>query len=272
MTMRQSIPSRRMPALFIGHGSPLNAVEKNPFTESWACLGRCIGKARGVLVISAHWLTDGTEVTAMEQPRTVHDFSQQFPQLMDFRYRASGSTILAGRVRELLAPVPVKYSQNWGLDQGAWTVLNHFYPQADVPVVQLSIDIRQPPAWHYELGKKLQRLRSEGILIIGSGNLVYNPVMADYLREEFAYRWAEDFQERVAGLILSGRDEALLDIEALGDDHGLAVPSPDHYLPLLYSLATRNRDDDAVEFITPQCVYGSVSMMSMALWPSANPD
>ncbi|MDK2776862.1 MAG: 4,5-DOPA dioxygenase extradiol [Pseudomonadota bacterium] len=269
--MRRSIPARRLPALFIGHGSPLNAVEKNVYTDSWSCLGGGIGKPRGILVISAHWLTDGIEVTAMEQPRTLHDFHEQFPQLMDFRYPAPGSSQLAARVQELLTGENVRYSQSWGFDQGVWSVLNHLYPAADVPVVQMSIHVRQSLAWHYATGQKLRALRDEGYLLIGSGNLVYNPIMADYQHEKFAYDWALNFQKKVATHILNGNDEALLDLAALGKESGLAVPANDHFLPLIYTLATRDVDDDAVEFITPDCIYGSVSMLSLALWPSADP-
>lgn len=269
--MRRSIPARRLPALFIGHGSPLNAVEKNIYTESWSCIGSGIGKPRGILIISAHWLTDGVEVTAMEKPRTLHDFNQQFPQLMGFRYPAPGSSQLAARVRELLDGEEVRYSQNWGFDQGVWPVLCHLYPDADVPVVQMSINIRKPASWHYQAGKKLHALRNEGYLIIGSGNLVYNPIMADYQREHFAYDWAVNFQNKVAARIQNGQDETLLDLTAIGNESGLAVPTQEHFLPLLYTLATRDNDDDAVEFITPACIFGSISMMSLALWPSADP-
>lgn len=270
--MRRSIPSRRLPVVFVGHGAPVNAIEKNPFTDSWSCIGASIGKPRAVLVISAHWLTEGIQVTAMENPKMVHDIYPQAPQLMDFRYDAPGSSILAARISDLLKPSAVTYSVDWGLDQGAWSVLSHFYPNADVPVVQLSIDISKPLRWHYKTAKKLQALRNEGVLIIGSGNVVYNPVVADHQRQDFAYDWADSFQQKVMDLIISGKEEQLLDLSLFGREGSLSVPMPDHYLPLIYALAMRDKQDDAVEFITPTCINGSISMMSMALWPSANPN
>ena len=268
--MRNSIPALRLPALFIGHGLANNALADNQFTHSWSCIGSGIGKPRGILVISAHWLTPGkVEVTAMEQPKTIMD--EALPELEGFSYPAAGSSELAGRVRELLFLSNVDYSAEWGLDQGSWTVLNHLYPDADVPVVQLSLDVTKSPEWHYRQGEKLKALRSEGYLIIGSGNIVHNPVMADYDSEELGYLWAKKFQHTVAEAIRDADHGVLMHPETLSKETPLAIPSMEHYLPLLYVLASRDLQDDAVEFVTPECIYGSLSMMSVALWPSAKP-
>ncbi|WP_207950621.1 4,5-DOPA dioxygenase extradiol [Marinobacter sp. JSM 1782161] len=264
-------PKTRMPVLFLGHGSPMNAIERNEFSRSWSDLGRCIGKPRAVLMVSAHWQTRGTAVTANPEPRTIHDFGA-FPQaLFDARYPAPGDAELVAQVRDCLAPMAVAEDSKWGLDHGAWSVLCHLYPEADVPVVQLSMDVGLSPAGHYELGQRLLPLRDKGVLIIGSGNVVHNlPAMKWNLPDE-GFDWAQRFQDFVQKTIAAGQDRLLVDYPSLGTDADRSIPTSDHYLPLLYALGARDAADDAVEFVTPKCVYGSLSMMSVALWPSARP-
>lgn len=269
--MTTTAPSTRMPALFIGHGTPMNALERNEFSESWTALGKCIGKPKAILMVSAHWMTRGVAVTAMAKPRTIHDFGAFPKALFDKRYNAPGDPQVAQRIAELLSPLPVTLDQNWGLDHGAWSVLVHLYPEADVPVLQLSMEGSKPPSFHYELGARLQALRDEGILIVGSGNVVHNLSMINFGQATSGFDWAVRFQERVKKIIASGEDRALTDFQNMGPDADRSIPGADHFLPLLYVLGARDLQDDAVEFITPQCVFGSLSMMSIALWPSARP-
>jgi len=258
----------RMPAVFLGHGSPMNALEDNPFTRAWATLGLRVGKPRAILVVSAHWLTRGIGVTATEVPETIHDFGA-FPQaLFDVRYPAPGSPALAARVRELLAPLNVTLDHQWGFDHGTWSVLVHAYPDAHVPVVQLSIDMTKPHLYHHEVGRLLQPLRDEGVLIVGTGNVVHNLPRMDWGRVNIAYDWAERFQDFVTGAVTADTPQALIDYAAQGSDAALSIPSADHYLPLLYVLGAR-RADDGVRFVTPQIVHGSISMLSVVLEPSA---
>ncbi|MEQ7922199.1 4,5-DOPA dioxygenase extradiol [Xanthomonas sp. WHRI 1810A] len=269
--MTTSAPSTRMPALFIGHGTPMNALERNEFSDSWTALGKCIGKPKAILMISAHWMTRGVAVTAMATPRTIHDFGA-FPQaLFDKRYNAPGAPAVAQRIATLLAPMEVTLDQKWGFDHGTWSVLVHLYPDADVPVLQLSMESSQPPAFHYELGARLQQLRDEGVLIVGSGNVVHNLSMINFGMSDSGFDWAVRFQERVRKIIASGDDRSLTQFPDMGPDASRAIPTSDHFLPLLYVLGARDLKDDAVEFITPSCVFGSLSMMSIALWPSARP-
>lgn len=269
--MKTTAPSTRMPALFVGHGTPMNALENNEFTSSWAKLGECIGKPKAILVVSAHWQTRGAAVTAMSRPRTIHDFGA-FPQaLFDVRYPAPGDAALAERIARLLAPLPVQLDEQWGLDHGTWSILVHMYPKADVPVLQLSMDLNQPPAYHYEMGEHLRQLRDEGVLIVGTGNVVHNLGMLSFGHIDSGFDWAERFQQRCLDIVASGNDRDLIHFSTLGADAHRAIPSSDHFLPLLYVLGARDHQDDAVEFITPKCVLGSLSMMSIALWPSAQP-
>ncbi|MBE7375703.1 4,5-DOPA dioxygenase extradiol [Pseudomonas sp. AL-54] len=260
-----------MPALFIGHGTPMNALEQNVFTQSWAALGHCIGKPKAILVVSAHWQTRGVAVTAMQRPETINDFGAFPKALFDKTYPAPGSPELAQRIARLLQPLSVAQDHSWGLDHGAWSILVHLYPQADVPVVQLSMDATQSPSFHYELGQRLQPLRDEGVLIVGTGNVVHNLGRLDWGMPENGYDWAERFQARVQEIVTAGQDWALTNFAQMGADAQRSIPSADHFLPLLYVLGSRDREDDALEFVTPQCVFGSLSMMSIALWPSREP-
>ena len=254
----------RMPALFIGHGSPMNALEFNPFTRMWARVGASLPRPKAILMVSAHWCTRGLAVTAMDAPRTIHDFGG-FPQaLFDVRYPAPGSPALAARVGELLAPRVVGQDARWGLDHGAWSVLIHAFPRAEIPVVQLSIDATQPHAGHHEIGRLLQPLRDEGVLIVGSGNVVHNLPAMDWGDPSTVYDWAQRFQDRVRDAIAADDPAPLIAFDAQGPDAQRSIPSAEHYLPLLYVLGAR-RAGDVVRFETPQVTYGSLSMLSVVI-------
>ncbi|HXZ54982.1 MAG TPA: 4,5-DOPA dioxygenase extradiol [Burkholderiales bacterium] len=249
----------RMPVVFFGHGSPMNTLDSNPYTEAWRRLGEAIPAPKGILCVSAHWYTEGTAVTAMIRPRTIHDF-YGFPQaLFDVRYPAPGAPALASRVRELLAPLDVALDQSWGLDHGTWSVLKHAYPEADVPVVQLSIDGTQPARFHYETGRRLASLREEGVLIAGSGNVVHNLRLMRPGAQ--AFDWARRFNERIRAALASRDHDALVDFAKLGDDARLSVPTPEHYLPLLY-IAALQREDESMSFPVDGYDLGSVSMLT----------
>jgi len=255
----------RLPAIFFGHGNPMNALESNAYTEGWARVGRTMPRPRAVLAVSAHWYVPGTLVTVMPRPRTIHDFGG-FPRpLHEFRYDAPGSPELAARVQALLAPLPVALDREWGLDHGTWSVLAHVFPEADVPVVQLSMDETRPAAFHYEIGRRLQALRDEGVLVIGSGNLVHNLHAYAWGRHPAEpFDWAVRFEQRVRELILAADHRPLVEYESLGKDALLAAPTPDHYLPLLYVLGARHSADVA-SFPVEGIDGGSVSMMTVAL-------
>jgi 4,5-DOPA dioxygenase extradiol len=255
----------RMPAIFFGHGNPMNAIESNAYTESWVRIGRSLPRPQAVLCVSAHWYAPGTAVTAMAKPRTIHDFGG-FPRpLHEVQYPAPGSPELAARVQDVLAPLAVAADTQWGLDHGTWSVLCHVFPDATVPVVQLSIDETQPASFHYELGRRLVVLREEGVLVIGSGNLVHNLHAYAWGRHPAEpFDWAVRFEARARELITAGDDAPLVDYESLGRDALLAAPTPDHYLPLLYVLGARHPKDVA-SFPVEGIDGGSVSMMSVAL-------
>jgi len=252
-----------MPALFIGHGNPLNAVQRNPYTEAWERLGASLPRPRAILAISAHWYVPETAVTASTEPPTIHDFGGFPLELYQVRYPAPGSPELASRVANLLAPLPVSLDQQWGLDHGTWSVLCHLYPAADIPVVQLSIDETQAPGFHYEAGRHLAALRDEGILIVGSGNIVHNLHAYAWGRHTGEpFDWAVRFERTARELLINGDERPLVDYERLGADAMLAVPTPEHYLPLLYVLGTR-RDADQVTFPVEGVDGGSISMLSV---------
>jgi len=253
----------RLPALFLGHGSPMNALQTNAWTRGWAALGAALPRPRAVLAISAHWYIERTAVTAMAEPRTIHDFGGFPPELFAMRYPAAGDPALAARVQSLLAPLPVSADHDWGLDHGTWSVLCHLFPRADVPVVQLSIDETQPPAFHYELGARLQPLRQEGILLLGSGDVVHNLQRYAWGRHpQEPYDWALRFEARVRQGLMSGEHAPLVDYARLGRDAMLAVPTPEHYLPLLYVLGA-SLPGEPVSFPVEGINGGSVSMLSV---------
>ena len=254
----------RMPAIFFGHGNPMNALERNDYTEGWARIGRTMPRPKAVLCVSAHWYPPATLVTAMARPRTIHDFGG-FPRaLFEVAYPAPGSPELAARVQSLLAPTPVGLDARWGLDHGTWSVLVHVFPEADVPVIQLAIDETQPAPFHYEVGRRLRPLRDEGVLVMGSGNLVHNlHAYAWGRRPAEPFDWALRFESRARELILARDHQPLVGYEGLGADAMLAAPTPDHYLPLLYVLGAA-RDEDVVTFPVEGIDGGSVSMLSIA--------
>ncbi len=254
-----------MPTIFVGHGNPMNAVSKNAYTDGWQAIGKSIPRPRAVLAVSAHWYIPGCGVTANAAPPTIHDFGGFPHELYEVNYPAPGSPELARRVKDLLSPVPVGLDESWGIDHGTWSVLTHVFPQADIPVVQLAIDERQPPSFHHELGKRLAPLREEGVLVVGSGNLVHNLHSYAWGRDGVnAYDWAVRFEERVRELLLAGDDAPLVAYEGLGRDAMLSVPTPDHYLPLLYVLGLR-RKDDPISFPVEGVDGGSVSMLSVRI-------
>jgi 4,5-DOPA dioxygenase extradiol len=251
----------RLPTIFFGHGNPLNALQQNAYTQGWAAIGQTLEKPKAVVCISAHWYLPGTAVTAMQHPRTIHDFGGFPRELYEIQYPAPGSPDLAKRVQELLAPTSVALDHTWGLDHGTWSVLCHVFPQADVPVVQLSIDETKAPDFHYESGKRLGRLRDEGVLVIGSGNLVHNLHTYAWGRHHVEpFDWAVRFEQRARELLMSSNSAPLIDYESLGRDGLLSVPTPDHYLPLLYVLGARQFDDD-IAFPVEGFDGGSVSML-----------
>jgi 4,5-DOPA dioxygenase extradiol len=251
-----------MPVLFVGHGSPMNAIEDNEFSRAWAIVGKTLPKPRAVLCISAHWETTGTRVTAMPQPATLYDF-QGFPsQLYEIRYPAPGAPELARSIKKSIADTVIHLDFSWGFDHGAWTVLRRMFPDADIPVLQISLDFDQPPAFHYDLGRKLKYLRTQGVLIIGSGNMVHN--LRAMVWEDSAFDWALDFDAKLAELILAGDHQALISYETLGEHAQLAIPTNEHFLPLLYVLAVRE-SSDAHDFFCDKVTFGSVSMRSLKL-------
>jgi 4,5-DOPA dioxygenase extradiol len=255
----------RMPAIFFGHGNPMNAIQSNAWTEGWRAIGESIGKPRAILVVSAHWYIADTAVTAALEPRTIHDFGGFPKELYQCRYPAPGDPPLAERVAGLLAPTPVRLADDWGLDHGTWSVLYHAYPDADVPVVQLSIDESLPAVAHYELAARLQPLREEGILIAGSGNIVHNLHAYGWGRHvPEPYEWASAFERRARGLLLAGDHAPLIEYETLGREAAMSIPTPEHYLPLLYVLA-QGQDDEPVTFPVEGVDGGSVSMLTVRI-------
>ena len=251
----------RMPAVFFGHGSPMNALEKNRYTDAWRKIGASMPKPKAILCVSAHWYIRGTAVTAMPQPRTIHDFGGFPRELFAVRYPASGSPELAERVRDLLAPVPVQLDQTWGLDHGAWSVLVHAFPDADVPVVQLSIDAGKPAHWHYALAGRLAPLRSEGVLIVGSGNVVHNLGTINWGDDAPAFDWAARFNDKLRAHLEAREHEPLIEFETFGEDGRLSISTPEHYLPLLYVIA-QQQQDEAILFPVDGIELGSIGMLT----------
>jgi len=254
-----------MPAIFFGHGNPMNALSRNVYTDGWVSIGKSIPRPNAVLAVSAHWCIPACAVTANLAPRTIHDFGGFPRELYQVEYPAPGSPELARRVKDLLVPVSVGLDESWGLDHGTWSVLRHVLPGADIPVVQLSIDERRPPSLHYEIGKRLAPLREEGVLVIGSGNVVHN--LHSYAwgsRGVHPFDWAVRFEKHARELLLKGDDAPLIDYEKLGRDAMLCVPTPDHYLPLLYVLGLR-KENEQISFPVQGVDGGSVSMLAVQI-------
>jgi len=258
-----TVPTRQ-PALFVSHGSPTNALEANAFTSGWRALGERLPRPRAILSVSAHWYTRGTFVTGNALPPTIHDFGGFAKELYQVRYPAPGEPALAARVANLLEPLAVEVVEDWGLDHGTWSVLVHTHPQADVPVVQLSIDARQPASFHLELGRRLAPLRDEGVLLLGSGGIVHNLARVVWEHAAATPSWADEFDSWVRARIEAGDDPALTEPAAAGPSAALSVPTPEHYLPLLYVLGARS-PADRVSFPVVGFDLGSLSMTSVLL-------
>lgn len=258
--------SDTMPSFFLGHGSPMNAIEENEFVDGIRDLTKQIPKPQAILCISAHWVTDGTFVTAMEKPPTIHDFGGFPKALFDVQYPAPGSPELAKLVQSVVKTQNVKFDYEWGLDHGAWSVIKHIYPQADVPIVQLSMDYKSSPEQHFQLAKELAPLRNKGILIIASGNIVHNLRMVawDRLNEVYGFDWALDVNQKVKDWISKEDYQSLIQIRNHGKEFEWAIPTAEHYLPLLYTLGTK-LNSDTVSFFNDKPVAGALTMTSVRL-------
>jgi 4,5-DOPA dioxygenase extradiol len=259
--------TERMPVLFLGHGSPMNAIEENEFVDGFRNTARTLPKPTAIICISAHWFTNGTKVTAMEMPQTIHDFGG-FPQaLFDVQYPAKGNPELAEQTKLLLDPTLVELDEKWGLDHGAWSVLRHLYPNADIPVIQLSIDYIKPPQYHFELAQKLSKLRDKGILIIGSGNIVHNLRLVDFHnfhRDDYGFDWAIEARSKFNGYLLDGDFQALIDYQKESTAIQLAIPTPEHYLPLIYALGLKQKNEE-LSLFNDKMIGGSLSMTSVKI-------
>jgi len=259
--------SDKMPVLFLGHGSPMNAIEENEFVAGFRKIGKEIEKPNAILCISAHWETRGTYVTAMDMPKTIHDFGG-FPQaLREVQYPAPGSPELAKETQKLITKTDLHLDEHWGLDHGAWSVIKHMYPDANIPVIQMSLDRNKPPQYHYELAKEMARLRRKGVLIVGSGNMVHNlrKVAWDKMNETgYAFDWAKEATQKMKKYIQEDNHQALIDYRLQGKAFQLSIPTPEHYLPLLYTLALKENKDE-VQLFNDQSIAGSISMTSVKL-------
>ena len=260
--MNTPLPTR-MPVIFFGHGSPMNTLASNRYTDAWRALGAAVPAPKAILAISAHWYTRGTAVTAMQKPQTIHDFGGFPKALFDIQYPALGDPGLAVRVRDLLAPMQVGMDLSWGLDHGTWSVLAHAYPNAEIPVVQLSMDATKPARFHYELARSLVLLRAEGVLVIGSGNVVHNLMLMQRHDGAPVYPWAKRFNEYVRAALAADEHEALIEFERAGEDARLSVPTPEHYLPLLY-IAALQGEGETMAVVVDGYEGGSLGMLSVA--------
>ncbi len=258
--------SPKMPVLFLGHGSPMNAIEENEFVRGFRKISSEIEKPSALLCISAHWETRGTKITAMEKPQTIHDFGGFPRELFEVQYPAPGSPQLAKETKELIQTTDVHLDDKWGLDHGAWSVIKHMYPEANVPVIQLSLDYTRGPKFHYELAQELSKLREKGVLIVGSGNMVHNLRMVAWnkLNEAYAFDWAQEASQKMNNYILDGNHKALINYQQQGRAFELSIPTPEHYLPLLYSLALQDKQDD-IHLFNDQPIAGSLSMTSVKI-------
>jgi len=259
--------TEKMPVLFLGHGSPMNAIEDNEFVRGWRDLGKTLPKPGAVLCISAHWETKGTFVTAMEEPQTIHDFGG-FPRaLFDVQYPAPGSPGLAMMTKNMIKQSEVSMDDKWGLDHGCWSVIKHLYPEADIPVIQLSLDYYKSPRYHYDLAKELAPLRKKGVLIVGSGNIVHNLGMVAWDKmntDNYGYDWAVEAKEKMKKFIIEGDHKSLIDYKSQGQAFTLSVPTPEHFLPLLYALALKEENEE-LSFLNDKTVAGSLAMTSVKI-------
>lgn len=259
--------TEQMPVLFLGHGSPMNAIEDNVFVQGFKTLANTLPKPNSILCISAHWYTNGTYITAMQKPRTIHDFGG-FPQeLYQVQYPANGNPLLAKETKELIHKTTIEPDEKWGLDHGAWSVIKHLFPKADIPVIQLSIDYTKSAQYHFELAQELSSLRNKGVLIIGSGNIIHNLGLVDFQnfdKDNYGYDWAIEARETINKHILDYNFKELIKYEKLGSPAKLAIPTPDHYLPLLYSLALKGKNEKIILF-NDKLLGGSLSMTSLKI-------
>jgi 4,5-DOPA dioxygenase extradiol len=259
--------TEKMPVLFLGHGSPMNAIEENQFVTGFRNLAKTLPQPNAILCISAHWFTKGTKVTAMKMPRTIHDFGGFPKALFDVEYPAKGSLELAIETKQLLTPVEVELDEHWGLDHGAWSVIKHLYPEANVPVIQLSIDYTKSGQYHFELAQKLSALRTKGILIVGSGNIVHNLRLVDFQnfdKDNYGYDWAIEARSRINDYLLDGNFQPLIDFEKQSKAFQLAIPTPEHYLPLIYTLGLKGKSEE-LSLFNDKLLAGSLSMTSVKI-------
>jgi 4,5-DOPA dioxygenase extradiol len=261
------VSTEKMPLLFLGHGSPMNAIEDNEFVKGWRDIGKTLPKPNAILCISAHWETRGTFVTAMEKPTTIHDFGGFPDELFAVQYPAPGSPELAKETKNLITKTEVGLDEKWGLDHGTWSVIKHLYPRADVPIIQMSLDHHNSAQYHYELAEELSSLRNKGILIIGSGNMVHNLrlVAWDKLNvDEYSYDWAFEASDRMKKFIMDGDHKQLINYKSQGKAFSLAIPTPEHFLPLLYILALKEKNEN-VSFFNDKAVAGSLTMTALKI-------
>lgn len=256
----------KMPVLFLGHGSPMNAIEENEFVAGFRNIAKSIPKPNAILCVSAHWETKGTFVTAMQNPPTIHDFGGFPKELFAVQYPAPGSPDLAKQTKSLITKTEVGLDEKWGLDHGAWSVIKHLYPNADIPVIQMSIDYNQSPQYHYELAQQIKSLRKKGVLVIGSGNIVHNLGKVEWrrLNETFGYDWAIEANDKMKKFILDGNHKELINFRSQGKAFDLAIPTPEHYLPLLYSLALQDKNEE-VKLFNDKAVAGALTMTSLKI-------
>jgi len=256
-----------MPVLFLGHGSPMNAIDDNQFVRGWKMVGKSIPKPKAILCISAHWETSGTFVTAMEQPRTIHDFGGFPKELFEVQYPAPGSPELAQEIFKTITKIKIGLDEKWGLDHGCWSVVKQLFPAADIPVIQMSLDYSEPPQYHYDLAKELATLRKKGVLIIGSGNMVHNLRLIAWEKieePEYWFDWAIEADDKMKNFILSGDHQQLINYKSLGKAFDLAIPTPEHFLPLLYVLALQE-DQENITLFNEKAVMGSLTMTSLKI-------
>ena len=259
--------TEQMPVLFVGHGSPMNAIEENEFVHGWREIAKSLPKPTAILCVSAHWEKRGTSITAMDKPITIHDFGGFPKKLFDVQYPAPGSPELAKKVKRIINKTEIGLDEKWGLDHGCWSVLIRMFPAADIPVVQMSLDYSQPARYHYELAKELSPLRKQGVLIICSGNMIHNLRLVNWEKMDesgFGYDWAIEANENMKKYILSNDHESLIDYQSQGKVFNLAVPTPEHFLPLLYALSLKE-ENETIEIFNDKPVMGSLTMTSLKI-------